>query len=326
VTAFISGALLLALGAVLLVALPLVRGRPGLPPARTVAAVSATLIVVVAAALYMALGHWRESAVGEGAANQTISRLARDLESDPQNVTGWIMLGQAYTSIGQYPLAIRAYNRANRLTSSSEPAALAGLGEAMTLSGDATQAARAAELFERALQLDPKSPKALFYSAVAAYDAGRLDIAHDRFEAMLELNPPENVRIALQKQITAIDGQLHQAPDPATAIHLHVTLAPALAAQVPANASLFVFVRAPQGGAPLAVKRSAAQLPQDLDLSARDAMIAGHGVQPGQQVAVVARISASGAPLAQTGDLYGEIRYQAGKEGVRNIVIGQRSP
>ena len=95
---------------------------------------------------------------------------------------------------------------------------------------------------------------------------------------------------------------------------------------MPANASLFVFVRAPNGGPPLAAKRSAASLPQDVDLSAADAMIAGRGVQPGQSVSVVARISASGSPLTRSGDLYGQIDYVAGKSGQRALEIDRLSP
>jgi cytochrome c-type biogenesis protein CcmH len=151
---------------------------------------------------------------------------------------------------------------------------------------------------------------------------------------MLTLSPPESVRVALQRQIEQIDKQMRDsqtppagaASDAATAIHLHVTLAPALADKVPPDASLFVFVRSPAGGAPLAVKRSSVQLPQDLELSAADAMIAGHAVQPGQSVAVVARISVSGSPLPQSGDLYGEIKAVAGHSAPRALQIDRLSP
>jgi cytochrome c-type biogenesis protein CcmH len=115
-------------------------------------------------------------------------------------------------------------------------------------------------------------------------------------------------------------------PDASTAIHLHVTLAPALAARVPANASLFVFVRAPNGGPPLAAKRIGASLPQDVELSAADSMIAGRGLTPGQNVSVVARISASGSPQASSGDLYGQIDTVAGKSGARALEIDKLSP
>jgi cytochrome c-type biogenesis protein CcmH len=326
-TGFILAALLLAVMAALFVALPLLRRRPGAPPAVIAAAVSVLALIAASALLYRVIGsrNWISLADANDAGG-SVAQLARHLEAQPQDQAGWLSLGAAYGGIGEYVLALRAYERANRLSPGGNAEALAGMGEALLLSGDASQAAQAAEFIEHALQLDGSLPKALFYGAVIAYREGRLDVARERFSAMLALSPPENVRAALQKEIDEIDARQHPTVDAATAIHLHVTLAPALAAQVPANASLFVFVRAPNGGPPLAAKRSAASLPQDVDLSAADAMIAGRGVQPGQSVSVVARISASGSPLTRSGDLYGQIDYVAGKSGQRALEIDRLSP
>jgi cytochrome c-type biogenesis protein CcmH len=326
-TGFVLAALLLALLAALFLGWPLLRGRPDAPSAPIAAAVAVLGVIGASVILYRLIGNraWSGPAAAS-ADNGTIAALARHLEGQPQDQSGWISLGAAYGGNGEYALALRAYERANRLTPGGSAVALAGMGEALLLSGDASQAAQAAEFIEHALQLDGSLPKALFYGAVIAYREGRLDVARERFSAMLALSPPENVRAALQKEIDEIDARQHPTIDAATAIHLHVTLAPALAAQVPANASLFVFVRAPNGGPPLAAKRSAASLPQDVDLSAADAMIAGRGVQPGQSVSVVARISASGSPLTRSGDLYGQIDYVAGKSGQRALEIDRLSP
>src|ERR1700683_5065121 len=326
-TGFVLAALLLALLAALFLGWPLLRRRADAPSAPITAAVAVLSVIAASAILYRALGNRVWSAPAAASAdNGTIAALARHLESQPQDQSGWLALGAAYGGNGEYALALRAYERANRLTAGGSAVALAGMGEAMLLSGDDSQAAQAAEFIEHALQLDGSLPKALFYGAIIAYRQGRPDGARARFLAMLALSPPENVRDALQKEIDEIDARQHPTIDAATAIHLHVTLSPALAARVPANASLFVFVRAPNGGPPLAAKRSSVSLPQDVDLSAADAMIAGRGVQPGQSVSVVARISASGSPLTRSGDLYGQIDYVAGKSGQRVLEIDRLSP
>jgi len=330
-TGFIIGAALLAVLAVLFVVVPLLRKRLATPPA-AIAAMTATLAVIgVSAIVYSVLGDpaaARLSVSNANGAGRNIATLARRVQQRPNDASSWLALGAAYGINGQYPLALRAYERANTLADGRDAAALAGAGEAMLLSGDSSQAAQAADFLERALKLDPSSPKALFYTALIAYRAGHLELARTRFAAVLALTPPlpQNVRAALQHEVDQIDAQLHPQIDAATAIRLHVTLAPALAAKIPANASLFVFVRAPEGGAPLAVKRSAVTLPQDVDLSADDAMVAQHAVKPGQKVTVVARISASGSPLAQSGDLYGQIDYVAGKTGPRSLEIDKLSP
>jgi cytochrome c-type biogenesis protein CcmH len=337
-TAFFVAAMLLSLLAGAFVALPLLRARAGAARAGRAAALAVLLLIGAGAALYAWLGDraFMSGAI-QGPPDQSIATLARHLEREPQDTAGWLSLGQAYGALGNYSLALRCFQRANRLAGGADSAALSGMAEAMLLGGDPAQAAKAPELLARALQIDPRSPKALFYSAVSEFQQGHLQAARDHFASMLSLSPPESVRSALQHQIDDIDAQLREqgsaaarAPvakfDAATAIHLHVTLMASLAAKVPADASLFVFVRSPGGGPPLAVKRSAVRLPQDVELSAADAMVAGRALQPGQDVSVVARISASGNPLPQSGDLYGEVHAVAGKSGAQALQIDKLNP
>ena len=346
-TGFVIAALLLAVLAALFLAWPLLRRRPQAPAAPLVAALAVLALILASAVLYRLIGNrgWTDiAAASQGSGS--IPELARHLEREPQDQAGWLSLGEAYSEIGQYALALRAYERANRLSGGSNAAALAGMGESLLLSGNGARADQASEYIERALQLDGNVPKALFYGAIIAYRQGHLDVARARFEAMLAQSPPDNVRAALQKEIDDIDARQRSGatpssvasqpspgppsavrpPDAATAIHVHVTLAPSLAGQVPANASLFVFVRSPDGGPPLAARRSDASLPQDVDLSAADSMIAGRSVSPGQSVSVIARISASGSPITHSGDLYGQIEYVAGKSGPRALQIDKLSP
>jgi cytochrome c-type biogenesis protein CcmH len=326
VTGFVLAALLLALMAALFVALPLLRRRAGAPPAVIAAAVSVLALIAASALLYRLIGSRSWTSLAGAGDSGSIAQLARHLEAQPQDQAGWLSLGAAYGGIGEYALALRAYERANRLSPGGNATALAGMGEALLLSGDNARAQQAADFIEHALQLDEHAPKALFYGAIIAYRQGHLDVARARFSAMLALSPPENVRAALQKEIDEIDARQHPTVDAATAIQLHLTLSPALAGKVPANASLFVFVRSPDGGPPLAARRVDPTLPQDLQLSSADSMIAGRSLAAGQSVSVIARISASGSPLTRSGDLYGQIDYVAGKSGPRTLEIDRLSP
>ncbi|MGH8231105.1 MAG: tetratricopeptide repeat protein, partial [Steroidobacteraceae bacterium] len=255
-TGFIVAALAIALLAAAFVALPLLRRRADAAPAPLAAALAVLVLILASALLYrlIASRDWPQLQAADPNASP-IAELARHLDRQPQDQSGWLALAAAYNGIGQNALALRTYERANRLSPGGNASALAGMGESILLSGDGSRADQAAELFERALRLDPQSAKALFYSAIIAYREGRLDLARSRFAAILAQSPPDKVRAALQKQIDEIDARAHPVVDAATAIQLHVTLAPALAAKLPANASLFVFVRSPDGGPPLAVKR-----------------------------------------------------------------------
>jgi cytochrome c-type biogenesis protein CcmH len=86
---------------------------------------------------------------------------------------------------------------------------------------------------------------------------------------------------------------------------------------------LFVFAREPGGrGPPLAAKRlSTAAIGTRVSLSAADSMIPGRVLQSGQRVSVTARVSFSGQPVPSAGDLYGELSYEVGSDGMRNLVI-----
>ena len=94
------------------------------------------------------------------------------------------------------------------------------------------------------------------------------------------------------------------------------------------NAALFIFARAPEGGPPLAVIReSVDSVPGEFILSDAQAMLPGRSLADFSVLTLVARVSASGQPTAQAGDLFGELEYRSGGEsGTAALVIDQIAP
>lgn len=321
----------LAVLAALLIALPWMRARRGIRGAWVWPALGSLLWVAAAAGTYAHLSNWNWQQGGaQTEASETLAKLRQATTDRPNDVSTWLQLGQAYLVGERLAPAQRAFERANRIAGGRSADALSGLAESIALgnqSGDAATTARASDLFERALQLDPRSGRALLYTAVIALRNGDLARARARFAALRDLDPPADLKDVLSRQIAALDEQLKPAPiDEASAIRIEVAVADSLRGRIPAAASLFVFVRAPGGGAPLAVKRLAATFPQKVVLSAHDAMLAGNGVKPGQAVNLIARLSTSGSPTAQSGDLFGTADAVAGKGGEHRLVIDQVSP
>jgi cytochrome c-type biogenesis protein CcmH len=111
-------------------------------------------------------------------------------------------------------------------------------------------------------------------------------------------------------------------------VELTVTLAPALKAQVPPDAALFLAAKDPtQPGPPFAAKRHMAnELPLEVQLSDADAMMPGRTMSSAQQLTIIARVSLGGQPVAASGDLFGEASWQPGKSGKLNIVIDRKVP
>ena len=86
---------------------------------------------------------------------------------------------------------------------------------------------------------------------------------------------------------------------------------------------MFVFAREPGSqGPPLAVKRlTSSAIGSQVQLSAADSMMPGRVLTKGQHVSVTARVSFGGQPVPSAGDLYGELSYDVGRDGARNLVI-----
>jgi cytochrome c-type biogenesis protein CcmH len=340
---FVILAAALTVAGVALVAVPLLRTPSGISPAPWAAMLATGVLVVGSGVLYVSWSTWSWHAASADDGPQTmVANLARKLERDPQDLNGWLMLGRSYTVLEQYPLAARAFQRADRLAGGKSVDALIGHAEALALGDETELDRRAGRLVEQALVLDPNSGKALFFGAAAALRRGELTLARDRFAKLLALNPPANVKPLLQQQIAAIDRKLAGSPDvPAPGaikggngaavagptVRINVSLAPSLAKSAAGQSPLFVFVRDPaRPGPPLAVKRLESHFPQTVELSASDAMMPGRAIAVGQKVQVVARIARSGNPVGAAGDPFGEIAYLVGQDGLINIVIDRVTP
>jgi len=334
---FVLLAAALAVASVLAVALPLLRREPqGATPAPAPwAALAATAVLVVGSAvLYVSWSNWPWRAVVPGDLPQTmVARLARQLEQHPDNLEGWLMLGRSYAQLQEYPLALRAYQRADRLSGGKSADALTGEAEALALGDESELDGRAARLIEQALVIAPESGKALWFGGALAERRGDLPLARQRFAKLLASNPPDNIRTILVQQIAAIDARLASPGAPAApaapgaaAVRVRVTLSPRLNTQS-GNFPLFVFVRNPQlAGPPLAVKRLSSHFPQDVELTAADSMIPGRVIGAGTTVEVVARIARSGNPVGASGDPFGELTYRVGQDGQESLVIDRLMP
>ncbi|MGD9600124.1 MAG: tetratricopeptide repeat protein [Steroidobacteraceae bacterium] len=322
---FVTFAATLTLAAILLVTVPLLRGKTTAP---WVALASVVVLLPGSVALYANWSNWTwptERAAQSPA--EMVARLARRLEREPDDLAGWLQLGRSYVVMGQPALALRAYGRADRLADGKNAEALIGMAEILTVQDDSALTGTAGELFERALAIDPKAGKALFFGAVSAMRRGELPVARERFATLLALDPPAEVRPLIEQQVAALDRAI--AAGPATsdaAVRVTVRLAPDLAATA-GDAPLFVFVRDPATqGPPLAAKRVPAKFPLEIELTAADAMMPSRVITAGKRVLVVARISRTGRPEAASGDPFGEVSYDVGRDAMREIVIDRLTP
>jgi cytochrome c-type biogenesis protein CcmH len=349
---FLIVAVLLTAAVVLALVYPLIRRSDAAKAAWSTAGIAVVLIGGGAALLYPTWSSWKWSQAAPAADSPAamVGRLARRLEKQPDDLQGWLLLGRSYAVIQQYTLSARAYQRADTLAKGRSAEALMGMGDALINAGQSDFGARAGRLFEKALELEPNSVKALFFSAVAAAERNELPLARARYTRLLDGSPPPEVRRVIEEQIRAIDGMAalaagNAAPGAARApaaaqkmpapaanvavvtVPLRITVDAAVAGKARAGAPLFVLARTPGvRGPPLVAKRLDAKFPQNVELLSTDAVMGGSGFAAGQEIEIVARIANGGGAISQSGDPVGSVVIKAGSKSRIAVEINRLTP
>lgn len=261
--------------------------------------------------------------------DEAIAMLAARLEAKPDDVEGWILLGRAYQTTGRADESLAAFKRAHEVAP-DHPAVAVEYAQALAMArADHRIEGESRELLERVIQRDATNQRALWLLGISDYQAQRYDDAIARWTTLLPLlEPGSTVAESVKQQIaeaTALrDGSptADAAPGraaapaasppsaaaaPAPRLTVQVSLAPALAARLDPQATLFVFARAASGPPmPLAAERlKASQLPLTVTLDESKGMLPNMKLSMFPQVVVGARVSTSGEPQSQPGDLQG---------------------
>ena len=241
-----------------------------------------------------------------------VASLAERLEDDPDDLDGWKMLGRSYSTLGDFDAAVSAYERVIELEQSQNAQSLVDLGAAILARDNARIEGRTSALFESALAIEPNNPSALFYAGIGAFNRGNTELAADRWEILLGLNPPAEIRGLLERRIAEWRGEplpSMQAPmveRPGSVVIAEISVSAAAAQSLPAEATVFVIARDPeQPSPPIAVtRRLLSELPDVVELGDGDSMIPGRTLSAFAEIEIVVRVSVSGQPIAQSGDWY----------------------
>ncbi len=266
---------------------------------------------------------------------QLAKRLDEQPSGQPPDPQAWEMLARAYASLQRFEESNRAYIRAGELAPRNAQL-LADHADVLAMVQGQSAAGEPTRLIERALAIDPKNLKALALAGTAALqrqDPGAAVVFWSRAQA---LAPPDSEFAAgLASSLDVARAQLLAAAPkgsrpaasapaaPALAISGTVSLAPALAAQLAASDTVFVFARAVQGSRmPLAIlKFKASELPRAFTLDDSSAMSPDLKLSGAGQVMLVARVSRSGNAMPQAGDLIGELGpVKPGAPGLRLVI------
>lgn len=151
---------------------------------------------------------------GQGMSQQAIEAnvagLARRLEQNPNDLSGWRMLGRSYLSMEKYKEAAGAFAKASEL-SPNDADLLTDYAFALGMANDRRLSGQPQELINKALKLDPENPKAMELAGTAAYEAKNYKEAIAYWERLLKRSPGDNeLNAALTERINqakAMDAQ-----------------------------------------------------------------------------------------------------------------------
>jgi cytochrome c-type biogenesis protein CcmH len=286
------------------------------------------------------------AAPGEHDFMELVRKVEEKTRANPDDGEAWAMLAKTYGAMERWPEALPAFEKANRLLP-QDASVLSGYAEALAITNNRVLSGRPMELVREALEIDPADMKGLELAGIHAYQAQNYAQAADYFKRLYQLLPPESPYaqdiLAAQKETehlaqtgtAGLDNLASPPPaDDRTAaivqgatIKGSIDIAPALKARIAATDVLFLFARPGQSGPPVAAVRvNASQLPFEFELDDSTAMNPGNTLSQQKQVTLVARVSKSGNPMAQPGDLEGTVAdVKVGASGVR-IMIDQTRP
>jgi cytochrome c-type biogenesis protein CcmH len=265
-----------------------------------------------------------------------VAKLAERMKQNPDDAQGWAMLGRSYAVMNRYDDSAAAYAKAVERVPDN-PHLLADYADALAMSQGQSLIGEPEKLIMRALKIDPNHVKSLALAGTIAFDKKDFNGAIKHWEKMATLVPPDtemfrNVQGSIAEARSRAGGGApppmakgpektapekaapeKSMPEKSTAttagngISGTVTLAPALAAKVSPNDTVFIFARAAEGPRmPLAIQRKkAGELPIKFALDDSMAMNPASNLSSAKQVIVGARISKSGNAMPQPGDLQG---------------------
>jgi len=253
--------------------------------------------------------------------DEMIDRVKAKLRADPEDAEGWFILGRTYMTMQRYEEASVAFARTYELVG-EEAAVMLAYADSLAMVNNGRMDETAMGLIQRAQELSPNNPTALWLAGLVAEQQGDFDQARRHWKQLLPLmaDDPEAVN-EINQLIAALPGS--DAPQFSLAepeadeagvaagprLRVHVALSPELQANTVASDSVFVYAKAQAGPPmPLAAQRlRVSDLPVELILDESMAMIPGMSLSAFDTVIVGARVSKSGQALTQPGDFLGEL-------------------
>jgi cytochrome c-type biogenesis protein CcmH len=193
---------------------------------RPLAIATAVAVSALSLATYFALGRpslpsrFYDAKAEADAADQSliaqvdavIAKLKARLDAQPNDATGWRLLGSTYLKLGRVSDGIDALARALTLDP-ADSSLWSQYGEALVQAADGHVTADAIAAFDEALKRDPKEPRARFYKGLALVQQGKDADALDAWIAIIRDSPADAEWLpAIRSQARDLAAKLKRDP------------------------------------------------------------------------------------------------------------------
>jgi cytochrome c-type biogenesis protein CcmH len=244
---------------------------------------------------------------------QMVEVVKERLRKNPDDARGWFVLGKTMMEMGEFGEAVTAFQRTLDLVGDKEAGVLFSLADALSMQKDGLMAGEPEAMIQQGLKISPQDPTGIWLAGLAAEQRQDYKAAFDYMNVLLPL-VANDARSTTEVNRVIASLQL-RAPTLVTAtkalvqsasLKVSVSLVDELKQQVSSENLVFIYAKAASGPPmPLAVKRlTVGDLPVTVVLSDADAMIPSMKLSSFENIIIGARVSMSGNPVAQPGDLY----------------------
>jgi cytochrome c-type biogenesis protein CcmH len=278
--------------------------------------------------------------------NAMVENLAKRMQENPEDAKGWLMLARSYKVLKRYDESLTAMRKAHALMGDT-PDVLLQLADILAIVGHGRLQGEASDLIEKALKLEPENEMGLWLYGLALAEREQYTQAISVWQKLqLHYADQDANYLEIQNLINQAKQAIGQAVVPPKAladsskafdqtntadkgIELTVQLDAKFSTTVKPDDSVFIYAQALQGPKmPLAaVKKQVKDLPLNITLDDSMAMMPSRKLSSVDAVQIVARVSASGQAIAQSGEPIGKLETSTlVNHGVQNLIIDQVVP
>ncbi len=275
--------------------------------------------------------------------DEAIASLRSELERNPAQPDGWVLLGRSYAMLERFAEASESYAEALKFVPDDAGLLVEAAQARAQANPDNRFDDQAIGMLQKAAAIEPGNQRAPWFIGIAQRQRGEDAQAAATWEALLP-RVDAATAVALRQQIDAAREAAGMPPlppvaappaseppadaTPAQGLRVRVALDPDFASRVRlrGDATVFVIARVPGGPPmPVAVERHTLQdLPLDIVLDDGDSPMPTQKLSSLAEVEVFARISASGDATRQEGDLESEaVRVALPAKTPVELVIGR---